>query len=132
MITALNSLVLFTSPRPCVVWSWGDSRMGYQPSWSRIPLWGQCHTGSELVAISTSVLQLHTSYSKHNTIWGWVQSLDWTTGLDYWTHPNCKVHLVQCRTYSLSYFANTAPYSIFPGVARGQRSHAYSTNELQL
>ena len=46
---------------------------------------------------------------------GWVQSLDWTTGLDYWTtgldywtHPNCKIQLVQCRTeakrtYSLSY-----------------------------
>jgi len=31
---------------------------------------------------------------------GWVQSLDWTTGLDYWTHPNCKMHLVQCRTWS--------------------------------
>ena len=33
------------------------------------------------------------------------------TGLDYWTHPP----LVQCRseakrTYSLSHFANTAPY----------------------
>ena len=40
---------------------------------------------------------------------------DWTTGLDFWTHPNCKIHLVKCRTeakhtYSLSYFANTAPY----------------------
>ena len=28
---------------------------------------------------------------------GWVQSLDWTTGLDYWTHPNYKIHLVHCR-----------------------------------
>ena len=40
---------------------------------------------------------------------------DWTTGLDFWTHPNCKIHLIQCRTeakrtYSLSYFANTALY----------------------
>ena len=45
----------------------------------------------------------------------WTGLLDWTTGLDYWTHPNCKIQLVQCRieakrTYSLSYFANTAPY----------------------
>ena len=23
----------------------------------------------------------------------WNGLLDWTTGLDYWTHPNCKVHL---------------------------------------
>ena len=55
---------------------------------------------------------------------------DWTTGLDFWTHPNCKIHLVKCRTeakhtYSLRYFANTAPYSIFPGVSRGQKSCAY-------
>jgi len=52
------------------------------------------------------------------------------TGLDYWTHPNCKIQLIQCRTkaklsYFLSYFTNTAPYSVFPGVSRGQRSHAY-------
>ena len=52
-----------------------------------------------------------------NSCSGWVQSLDWTTGeLDYWTHPNCKIHLIQCKTeakhtYSLSYFANTAPYN---------------------
>ena len=50
-----------------------------------------------------------------------------TTGLDYWTHPNCKIHLFQYRTeakctYSISYFTNTAPYSIFPGVSKGQRS----------
>jgi len=59
----------------------------------------------------------------------WITGL-WTTGLDYWTHPNCKIHLVQCRTeadrtYSLSYFANTALYGVFPGVSRGQRSCAY-------
>jgi len=52
------------------------------------------------------------------------------TGLDYWTHPNCKILLIQCRTeaklsYFLSYFANTASYKVFPGVSRGQRSHAY-------
>jgi len=29
---------------------------------------------------------------------GWVQSLAWTTGLDYWTHPNCKIHVIQCKT----------------------------------
>jgi len=23
----------------------------------------------------------------------WVQ----ITGLDYWTHPNCKIHVIQCR-----------------------------------
>ena len=59
---------------------------------------------------------------------GWVQSLDWTTGLDcwtigldYWTCPNCKTHhFVQCRTeakLSLRYFTNSAP--------TGQRSRAY-------
>ena len=57
----------------------------------------------------------------------WTGLLDWTTVLDYWTHPNCKIHLVQCRTeakrtYSLSYFANTTPYS---RVSRGQRSRAH-------
>jgi len=61
----------------------------------------------------------------------WTTELDyWTTGLDYWTHPNCEIQLVQCRTeakrtYFLSYFANTAPYRVFPGVSRGQRSRAY-------
>ena len=57
----------------------------------------------------------------------WVGTI---TGLDYWTHPNCKIQLVQCRTeaklsYFIRYFANTAPYSVFPGVSRGQRSRAY-------
>jgi len=60
----------------------------------------------------------------------WTGLLDWTTGLDSWTHPNCKIQHIQCRTeaklsYFLSYFANTASYSIFPGVSRGQRSRAY-------
>ena len=61
----------------------------------------------------------------------WTTGLNyWTTGLDYWTDPNCIIQLVQCRTeakisHFLSYFTNTAPYSIFPGVSRGQRSHAY-------
>ena len=43
--------------------------------------------------------------------------LSWvgSTGLDYWTHPNCKY------TYSLGYFPNTTPYSSF----RGQRSQMY-------
>jgi len=27
----------------------------------------------------------------------WVQSLYWTTRLDYWTHPNCKINVVQYR-----------------------------------
>jgi len=33
------------------------------------------------------------------SIWknGWVQSLDWTTGLDYWIDPNCKIPIIQCR-----------------------------------
>jgi len=40
---------------------------------------------------------------------GWVQSLDWTTGLDYWTHPNYKIQPVQCRTdCKLSYFSVTS------------------------
>jgi len=46
---------------------------------------------------------------------GWVQSLvqDWTTGLDYWTHPNCKLHNAQCRIeakhrFLFTQFANTA------------------------
>ena len=62
---------------------------------------------------------------------GTITGLDyWTAGLDYWTPPNCKIQLLQYRTeaklsYFLSYFANTAPYSIFPGVSRDQRSHAY-------
>jgi len=56
------------------------------------------------------------------------------TGLDYWTglldSLKLQIHLVQCRTeakptYSLSYFANTVPYSVFPTVSRGQRMHAF-------
>jgi len=54
----------------------------------------------------------------------WTTGLDRTTGLDYWTYPDYKMHFVQCRTeakrtYSLSYFANTAPY-----ISRAQRSRA--------
>ena len=51
---------------------------------------------------------------------GTITGLDyWTTGLEYRTHPNCKIHLIQCRTevkrtYSLN---NTAPYRIYPGVS---------------
>jgi len=76
----------------------------------------------------TGLLDWTTGFTQ--TAKGWVQSLDWTTGLDYWTHPNCKIQLVECkteakRTYSLSYFANSAPYIVFPGVSRGQRSRAY-------
>jgi len=39
---------------------------------------------------------------------GWVQSPDWTsywtTALDYWTPPNCEIHLVQCRTEAMYLF----------------------------
>ena len=42
-----SSLMAFTSLRSGMVWSWRDSRVGYQPSWSRIPVWSQCHTGGE-------------------------------------------------------------------------------------
>ena len=70
-------------------------------------------------------LRLSTTMGGYNHWTGlmdWTTGLDyWTTGLDYWTHPNCKIQLVQCRTkaklsYFLSYFTNTAPYSVFPGV----------------
>jgi len=26
-----------------------------------------------------------------------VKQVGTITGLDYWTHPNCKIHVVQCR-----------------------------------
>jgi len=61
----------------------------------------------------------------------WVQSLDWTTGLDYWTHPTAKYNSFSTEQKlnflisSVTSLANTAPYSIFPGVSRGQRSRAY-------
>ena len=42
-----SSLMASTSLRSGMVRSWGDSRVGYQPSWSRIPVWSQCHTGGE-------------------------------------------------------------------------------------
>ena len=35
-------------------------------------------------------------------VFGWVQSLDWT-------HPNCKIQLVQYRTEAK---LNTAPYNV--------------------
>ena len=40
-------MMAFTALRSGMVWSWGDSRVGYQPSWSRIPVWSQCHTGGK-------------------------------------------------------------------------------------
>ena len=53
---------------------------------------------------------------------GTITGLDyWTTRLDYWTHPNCKY------TYSLGYFPNTTPYSVF----RGQRSQMSFNNYLK-
>ena len=76
----------------------------------------------------------------------WTGLLDWTTGLDYWTGlldwttglldwTTGLTQTVKCNSFSaeqklklsyfLSYFANTAPYSVFPGISRGQRSHTY-------
>jgi len=61
-------------------------------------------------------------------------SLDWTTGLDYWTHPKwCKMPFpafFQCRweanhVYSAYLFAKFAPLACWAGVGRGQRSHVY-------
>jgi len=70
-------------------------------------------------------------------------SLDWTTGLDYWTHPKwCKIFSspFQCRreanhVYSAYFFAKFAPLAClanFTGVGRGQKSRAYliSFNEM--
>ena len=41
----------------------------------------------------------------------WTGLLEWTTGLDYWTHPNCYKIPFKCRTkakraHSACYFAN--------------------------
>ena len=64
----------------------------------------------------TRLLDWTTGLDYWTGLLDWTTGLDyWTTGLDYWTHPNCKIHLVQCRTevkrtYSLSYFTNTAPF----------------------
>ena len=68
----------------------------------------------------------------------WVQSLDWTTGLDYWTtgldywtHPNCKIHVVQCRIklnvgiFIHSVTSLTLLSSVFPRVSRGKTTRAY-------
>jgi len=30
--------------------------------------------------------------------WGGYNHWTGTTGLNYWTHLNCKIHLIQCRT----------------------------------
>ena len=50
-------------------------------------------------------------------------TLDWTTGL---TQPaKYNSFSAEQKLYFLSYFTNTAPYSVFPGVSRGQKSHAY-------
>jgi len=67
----------------------------------------------------------------------WTGLLDWTAGLDYWTHPNCnKNTFVQCRTeaHSACYFPEVAPlacggivcgWDVFPWVCWGQKSRAY-------
>jgi len=50
---------------------------------------------------------------------GWVQSLDWTTGLDYWTTQTAKYtsfsaeYKLNIGIYSLSYFANTVSFLEF-------------------
>ena len=56
---------------------------------------------------------------------GWVQSLDWPTGLAKTAKYTSFSAEQAKRSYSLSFFANTAPYSVSPGVSRGQRSRAY-------
>ena len=63
-----------TSLRSGMVRSWGDSRVGYQPSWSRIPVWSQCHTGGEWTRpvnmvdyIVLLLLQLHVSCATNQT-----------------------------------------------------------------
>ena len=40
------------------------------------------------------------------------------TGLLDWTSAELRINV-------LSYFADTAPWLAYPGVSRGQRSHAY-------
>ena len=46
--------------------------------------WGSSHTGRR----NLSSVQLALAVSIH-----WTGLLDWTTGLDYWTHPKwCKMH----------------------------------------
>jgi len=57
----------------------------------------------------------------------WTGLLDWTTGLTQTAKytPFSAEHAEAKYTYSLSYFANTAPYSVFPGASRGRRSCAY-------
>ena len=63
----------------------------------------------------------------------WTGLQEWTTGLDYWTHPNCYKTPFKCRTkakrvHSACYFANVGSLSgrgVFPNISRGQRSCAY-------
>ena len=45
--------------------------------------------------------------------------LDWTGLLD------SPMHLIQCRTEAKHTYYFAAPYSVLPGVSRGQRSRAY-------
>ena len=50
------------------------------------------------------------NYNNSKTPPSWEGTID---GLDYWTHSNCKMHFIQCRTeakytYSLIYFATVA------------------------
>ena len=63
----------------------------------------------------------------------WTGLLEWTTGVDYRTHPHCYKIPFKCRTkakraHSACYFANIgslAGRGVFPRVSRGQRSCAY-------
>ena len=58
----------------------------------------------------------------------WTGLLEWTTGVDYWTHPNCYKIPFKCRTkakraHSACYFANIgslAGRGVFPRVSRGR------------
>jgi len=67
------------------------------------------------------------------TVHGVTELLEWTIGLNYWTHPNCHKIPFKCRTkakraHSACYFANVdslAGQGVFPSVSRGQRSRAY-------
>jgi len=53
----------------------------------------------------------------------WTGLLEWTTGMDYWTHPNCHkipfkyLHIQPANVGSL------AGRGVFPSISRGQGLH---------
>ena len=69
----------------------------------------------------------------------WTGLAEWTTGMDYWTHPNCYKIPFKCRTkakraHSACYFANVgslASRGVISSISRGQRSRAYYINKFQ-